>query len=95
MNVDPADVPIEDSSSDESEELLPDEPVPKKPKTGTNNEVFYAFEIPLDEAAVDFLTAHPRKATAWVSKKLESKGKEMRWHQMPIEQKRQFDEAQC
>ena len=95
VDVEPADVPIEESSSDESEELLPDEPVPKKSKTGSKDEFFYAFEIPLDEAAVEFLTEHPRKATAWVPKKLESKGKEMRWHQMPLEQKRQFDEAQC
>ena len=36
-----------------------------------------------------------RKSSIWLSKKLENKGKELRWSQMPMSQKEQFDEAQA
>ena len=82
-------------SSSSSEELMP-EPVNKKQKTDPNDEdLFYALEIPLEEDEVNYISEHPKKATAWLSKKLEARGKELRWSQMPLDQKYKFDEAQC
>ena len=81
------------ASSDSSEELVPDEPEQKKPKKAKDN-FFYALEIPMEEKDILYLTEKPRRATAWMSKKLESRSKELRWSQMPLEQKYLFDEAQ-
>eukprot|EP00435_Cladocopium_sp_Y103_P013234 s2397_g3.t1 len=67
---------------------------PKKDGKG-EKEFFSVLEIPMDEEDIRHLSEKPRRATAWMSKKLESRGKELRWSQMPLEQKYQFDEAQC
>eukprot|EP00438_Fugacium_kawagutii_P033053 Skav206312 [mRNA] locus=scaffold3460:26186:29314:+ [translate_table: standard] len=80
--------------SSDSEELRPDEPVTKKLKTETPDDLLYMFEIPLDEKELNYLEEHPKKASIWLSKKLENKGKELRWSQMPLSQKMEFDEAQ-
>ena len=37
----------------------------------------------------------PRKATVWLSKKIQDKGKEHRWTELPIERKQDFDTAQA
>lgn len=55
----------------------------------------YVLEIPMNEADIQYFEQNPKKATIWMSKKMENKGKELRWSQMPIEEKKQFDEAQC
>ena len=82
-------------SSDSSEELVPEQPAVKRPRNIQNETFFYALEIPLEEVDLDYLSEHPKKASIWLSKKLEARGKELRWSQMPLSQKKQFDEAQC
>ena len=82
------------TSSDESDELIPDGPEHKKPKKEKKSDPFYVLEIPMEEEDIQYLAEKPRRATAWMSKKLESRSKELRWSQMPIEQKYLFDEAQ-
>jgi hypothetical protein len=82
------------TSSDESDELIPDGPEHKKPKKEKKSDSIYVLEIPMEEEDIQYLAEKPRRATAWMSKKLESRSKELRWSQMPIEQKYLFDEAQ-
>ena len=95
VNVDLDEDDISSTSSTSSEELVPDGPDLKKPKKEEQGEVFYVLEIPMEEEDLRELSEKPRRATAWMSKKLESRSKELRWSQMPLEQKYQFDEAQC
>ncbi|CAL1130588.1 unnamed protein product [Cladocopium goreaui] len=41
------------------------------------------------------LMPHPMKAAIWLSKKMESKGKEARWSKLTLEEKKSFDGAQA
>ena len=87
-------------SSSSSEELKPDKPVQPKSKKrrtdrATGSEHIYALEIPFERDDLIYLANHPKKATAWLSKKMESKGKELRWNQLPLEKKKEFDDAQA
>ena len=92
VNVEPE---TDSSSSDESDELIPDGPATKKARNIGTESQYYVLEIPLEEAELDYLSEHPKRATAWLAKKMENKGKELRWSQMPLSQKKEFDEAQC
>ena len=95
------------ASSSESEELMPDEPnqnrrqrrAMKRRKLKASDlgeqQDAYQFEIALEDADVDFLTKHPMKAAIWLSKKMESKGKEARWSKLTLEEKKSFDGAQA
>ena len=86
--------PSEDGDSESSEELKAD-----VEKAGDEQRVeedfFVALEIDVSEEDFHWLENHPRKATAWLSKKMESKSKEMSWSKMSLEEKKNFDMAQA
>ena len=88
------------TSSSSSEELRPDVPdvprpaVRKRKKEQTDDSLF-VFEISVEPEDTKFLMNHPRKAAIWLSKKMESKGKEKLWSKMNLEEKYKFDEAQA
>ena len=65
------------------------------PKSKTPKEVFYALEIDVSEPDLKFLSKHPAKSSIWLSRKMQEKGRELRWSQMTLDQKQEFDIAQA
>ena len=87
------------SSSSTSEELVRDQ-APDDEAHGVNmvaaQEVFYVFEMDIDQEDMKQLARlGPRKATVWLSKKMQDKGKEHRWTELPLDRKQDFDMAQA
>ena len=58
-------------------------------------ECFYALEIDILPTDTKYLGSNPHKWSIWLSKKMQEKGKEKRWNQMSLEEKKQFDLAQA
>eukprot|EP00438_Fugacium_kawagutii_P009905 Skav216398 [mRNA] locus=scaffold457:290346:293534:+ [translate_table: standard] len=89
------------SSSSASEELLPD--VPQQPGgevhvTSTENEeTFFAMELDIGMEDFVWLSKNNsrKKANVWLSRKMDEKSKEVRWEQLPISRKKDFDLAQA
>ena len=54
----------------------------------------YMFEINMTDRDWQQLAGKPRQSTAWMSKKLLEKGREVNWKTLTHEQKMSFDEAQ-
>ena len=52
------------------------------------------FEINMTDRDWQQLAGKPRQSTAWMSKKLLEKGREVNWKTLTHEQKMSFDEAQ-
>ena len=87
------------SSSSTSEELVRDQ-APDDEAPGVNmvaaQEVFYVFEMDIEQEDMKQLAKlGPRKATVWLSKKMQDKGKEHRWTELPLDRKQDFDMAQA
>lgn len=86
------------SSSSTSEELVRDQ-VPEDVKEVNmvkSQDVFYVFEMDIDQQEMKQLAKlGPKKATVWLSKKMQDKGKEHRWTELPLERKHDFDIAQA
>lgn len=104
IDVPPAeDVPIDEthssseSSSSEDSELVPDPPRAVLAMEAPVKEVecFYALEIPVDGKDLETLTKSPQLSSIWLSRKMLEKGKERRWSQMSLEEKKGFDLAQA
>eukprot|EP00435_Cladocopium_sp_Y103_P023442 s1426_g5.t1 len=96
------------NDSDSSEELLPEEPPadkalhmlsPGQPETYSVSEppkdVFYALEIDILPSDTKYLTQNADKIDVWMSRKMMEKGKEKRWTQLSIDEKKNFDVAQA
>lgn len=56
---------------------------------------FYALEIEVTEEESVFLMRHPRKASVYLSKKMQEKGKEHSWQELSLDRKQDFDMAQA
>ena len=97
----------EDSSSDDSgagsdtsEELVEDQPSPtSRPLTSQKrkkeDDFFLMMEIEVSPEDAQYLKAHPRKASIWLSKKMEMKSKEHSWTRMSMKEKESFDLAEA
>ena len=97
----------EDSSSDDSgagsdtsEELVEDQPSPtSRPLTSQKrkkeDDFFLMMEIEVSPEDAQYLKAHPRKASIWLSKKMEMKRKEHSWTRMSMKEKESFDLAEA
>ena len=93
------------STSESSEELLPD--LPPHPDEGEGaivgmvekepEEMMFAYEIDVTMEDFVWLAEHSsrKKANIWLSRKLEEKGKEIRWEALPIARKMDYDLAQA
>ena len=102
MQVDAADVAIESSSSSDSEELVPDvKPEERGVPSQTismiapQKDSFYAFEVSITPSDLNFLNANPEKSAIWLSRKMQEKGKEARWSQLSMDQKKNYDISQA
>ena len=102
MEVDAADVAIESSSSSDSEELVPDVkqeehevPSPTISMIAPQKGSFYAFEVSITPSDLNFLNANPEKSAIWLSRKMQEKGKEARWSQLSMDQKKNYDISQA
>lgn len=88
-------------SSTSSEELLPDLPQQDPPDENAadfvKEENFFAAEI--DVTWDDFVwlakNNSRKKANVWLSRKMNEKGKEIKWEALPISKKKEFDLAQA
>lgn len=94
----------ESSSSEDSEEMIPDEDrgsssprtsAMKRPYGGDEEDVFYALELEVTKEDGIYLSNHPRKAAIWLSRKVQEKGKETQWSRLTLDQKKEFDLAQA
>eukprot|EP00435_Cladocopium_sp_Y103_P022896 s1673_g5.t1 len=94
----------ESTSSSSSEELKPDGPDVKptpmedstlKRKAPDEEDAMFVLEIEVDESTSQYLRSHPRKAAIWLSKRMQEKGREHQWQQLPLERKKDFDLAQA
>eukprot|EP00438_Fugacium_kawagutii_P000255 Skav212300 [mRNA] locus=scaffold732:645059:648265:- [translate_table: standard] len=95
------------SSSDSSDELMSDDPrsnhrqrrsaSSKRRKFNSKEADGDAFkmEIVLESSDIDYLSKHPMKAGIWLSKKMETKGKEAQWSRLTLEERKSFDGAQA
>ena len=89
------------SSSTTSEELKPDVPSPmqtggeRKRKEPEISDSFFVLEIEVPDEDAEYLFNHPRRAAIWLSRRMQEKGKEHLWQQLPLERKRDFDGAQA
>jgi len=91
------------NSSSSSEELRPDGPDAQsapmedstKKRKAPDDEAMYVLEIDVDECTSQYLRNHPRKAAIWLSKRMQEKGREHLWQQLPIERKKEFDLARA
>ena len=93
-------LPVEEensSSSSSSSEELATTPRKRKKQSGEVSEgsVMYVFEIEVTNEDQEFLRKHPRKATIWLSKRMQEKSKEHQWSKLPLERKEEFDLAQA
>ena len=57
--------------------------------------IFYALEIDILPTDTKYLRSRPDQVAIWLSKKMQEKGKEKRWTQMSLDEKKQFDLAQA
>ena len=57
--------------------------------------IFYALEIDILPSDTKYLRSRPDQVAIWLSKKMQEKGKEKRWTQMSLGEKKQFDLAQA
>ena len=79
----PADVPAEDGGMEDE-------------MAQAEEDMFVVMEIDVSKEELDHLghLGH-EKATVWLSKKMEAKGKEIRWQELSIDKKKEFDVAQA
>ena len=91
------------NASDSSEELLIVEPADKiynsqvqlQPQPEKPAPCFYALEIDVMPSDTKYLSSKPENVGIWLSKKMQEKGKEKRWNQLSLEEKKRFDLAQA
>eukprot|EP00435_Cladocopium_sp_Y103_P016659 s60_g4.t1 len=90
------------SSSSGSEELLIDKPSADKIYNNATEvkhtpvkECFYALEVEIGPSDLKYLSKNTDGWSIWLSRKMMEKGKEKRWTQMDLEQKKLFDLAQA
>ena len=63
--------------------------------TATQKDSFYAFEVSITPSDLNFLNANPEKSAIWLSRKMQEKGKEARWSQLSMDQKKNYDISQA
>ncbi|CAK9006565.1 unnamed protein product, partial [Durusdinium trenchii] len=95
------------SSSDSSDEMIPDEgtqinynrstsvQMEKMTQVQKGPQFFYALEIPISPSDAKYLTEFPEKSSIWLSRKMQEKGREVRWAQLSMDEKVNFDMAQA
>ena len=94
------------SSSDESEEMIADHKMQHQDKQTMmtdrvettpriDDQAIFALEIEVDTDDASFFLHHPRKASIWLSKKMQEKGREAEWKKLTLEEKKLMDEAQA
>ena len=82
-----------DSDSSSSDEMIRDGAVLHNEVETKTKDCFYVLEIEIGPADTAYLTKNPHKSSIWLSRKMQEKGKEMRWSQMTMEQKQNYDLA--
>ena len=101
--------PESSEDSDSSAELLIEPPdnkiysnnaeikhvLEKQAKHTPANESFYALEIEIGPSDLKYLSKNTDGWSIWLSKKMLEKGKEKRWTQLDLEEKKRFDLAQA
>ena len=91
------------TSSTSSDELLPDVPqqAGQGPQASVNmveqEEMIYVCELDVTLEDFAWLAEHSsrKKAHVWLSRKMDEKGKEIRWEALPLERKKDYDMAQA
>ena len=90
----------EEMESSDDEELVPaDVPLQQTAKEDEiaqmDEDLFVVMEIDVTKEELDHLghLGH-EKAAIWLSKKMEAKGKEIRWQELSLDRKKEFDIAQ-
>ena len=103
---DPAPIPSDSESSDSSVEMIPDGEAQSQRKrkhesggaemssSKRPDDAAFCLEIPLEMVDLEQLARKPKKASIWLSKKMEAKGKEVEWRKLDMPEKIKFDEAQ-
>ena len=84
-----------DSLSETSVELMADPEAATVQEPSAEEEPLYVLEIEINSDDLEVLTRHPKRASIWMSKKMQSKGKEHLWSKLSISQKKDFDLAQA
>ena len=93
------------SSSDESDELIADREMKSGDKQTMmadrieltprmDDQAIFALEIEVEPDDAQYFMHHPRKASIWLSKKMQEKGREAEWKKLTLEEKKLMDEAQ-
>ena len=83
------------SLNDSEDELIPDDPK-NPPPPAAPDDSFWVLEIEVDKDELERWSKYgPKKAQVRMSKKIQSKGKEVSWRELPLDKKKEFDLAQA
>ena len=90
-------VSLEEDSSDDSS--TSSEELAETPRGGKGRKEeekgLFVLEIDVTDADRDYVLRHPHKSAIWLSKRMMEKSKEESWKELPLNRKKDYDEAQA